>query len=107
MIYIFNNVNYMYRNGKIYIMLCTWCKIDNTDDALSFMYYPAIYTLMKILPLIYKNTEIILRARGENYDLVEGDTLIWLGIYNPDFSELKNKNIYTTWGNFSICNSDI
>jgi hypothetical protein len=80
---------YMYKGGKTYIMH------SSNRHVLSFMYYPAIYTLLNLLPLVYNTVEIIFKLSNNNYDnIVEGDTLIWVGVYPPDYSKLKKKNIY-------------
>ena len=80
--------------GKIHI----W---HNNTWFLHFMYAPVIYTLMKVLPLIYNNRTIEFKVTDHNYDdIVEGDILIWVGVFEPQFSELRiNRKIYTIYFN--------
>jgi hypothetical protein len=80
--------------GKIHI----W---HNNTWFLHFMYAPVIYSLMKVLPLMYNNRTIEFKTTDHNYEsLLEGDILIWVGVYELPFSELRiNRKIYTIYFN--------
>lgn len=76
--------------GKIHV----W---QSNEWVLSFMYYPVIYSLLRVLPLIY-NEEIDFKLTEQKYeDLSENDVVIWVGVYEPSINELKqiNKKIHT------------
>jgi hypothetical protein len=64
------------------------------DSYLDFMYYPAIYSLLHLIPLMYHKTPILFT----NETIVEGDIFIWVGVPymqgNHYIQELKKKNIY-------------
>jgi hypothetical protein len=76
-------------DGIIYV-----CQTNKTF--FPFMFYPIVYSLMKILPLIYNNKKIEFELDNKNLTkLVKGDTLIWIGVNSPNFSKFTKNGIYT------------
>lgn len=70
-------------------------------DIIPFMYDPVILSLKQLLPLMYTNRIIKFNINDakNNDDLIEGDILIWVGFCQPNFKELKKRNIYIIFYN--------
>lgn len=76
-------------NSKVHV----W---QHENWILPFMYDPVSISLKKLLPLIYNNRIIEFKISGKRLDdLLDGDTLIWVGVSPPNFEELHKQNIYT------------
>ena len=59
---------------------------------LTFMYYPAVYSLIHLIPFMYHKNPILFT----NETIIEGDIVIWVGNNGyHEIQELKKRNIYT------------
>jgi len=93
-----NNININF-SKKIYV----WHYNFNQEGApsLSFMYDPIIKSIIGILKEQYPLSEFYYKVNFYDFNIInEGDTLVWIGpIKQPNFINLKNKNIYTIYYN--------
>jgi hypothetical protein len=96
-----NNSKNLFQNKKV---IHIWYK-ERYDNAIKFMYNPIILSISKIIT--HYNDNIIFDYKSqyeiEDYDfnqIKEGNTLIWVGFgYQPDFSSLKTRGVYTIYFN--------
>lgn len=76
-------------DGTIYI-----CQTN--QSFFPFMFYPILYSLMKIIPLIYNNKKIEFKLDNKNLtNLKKGDILIWIGVNSPNFHKFRKNGVYT------------
>lgn len=66
---------------------------------LVFMYKPLIQTIIIILKEIYFINQIDYRVSNDFNSIQSESVLIWVGVNVPDFSLLKERNIYTIFCN--------
>jgi len=68
------------------------------------MYYPAVYSLLHLIPFMYDKTPILFT----NETIIDGDIVIWVGVSGiHEIKELKKKNIYTVHFNLEPVVEDI
>ena len=92
-------------------MLNTIYISHRNDWVIPFMYYPVIYSLLSLVPIIFTNKKVLFNLNKNVYEtLIEGDVYIWVGDNIPNFLDIKQKNVYTIHYNLEpyiiLTNSD-
>lgn len=92
-------------------MLNTIYITHRNDWIIPFMYYPVIYSLLSLVPIIFINKKVVFNLNENVYEsLIEGDVYIWVGDNTPNFLDIKQKNVYTIHYNLEpyilLSNSD-
>jgi hypothetical protein len=92
-------------------MLNTIYISHRNDWIIPFMYYPVIYSLLSLVPIIFTNKKVVFNLNENIYEtLIEGDIYIWVGDNTPNFLDIKQKNVYTIHYNLEpyilLSNSD-